>query len=212
MAISDQKPPSLRIERLREWLARNKVFFETVSASALAFAAVVVSIIQLREGHLQNELMSWQNKMIEMQTRVQEAQALPIFDIKIEQQTDGDAGKVKRELLTISNSGGPASEVAEQTAFQIDIVTDYDWTLSTVKRSITVSDYYAKPILDRETKGLLATFDASSNRNLITAFENAIPNGTHDVTQSVRVTDATVLEIDYSDILGRVHTKYFKAV
>jgi hypothetical protein len=52
-----------RLEALRTGLAHNKIFFETIAASALAFMAIVVSVIQLNISDKQTRLAELQTKI-----------------------------------------------------------------------------------------------------------------------------------------------------
>jgi hypothetical protein len=52
---------------MRNWLKRNKIFFETVTAVLLSIMAIVISILQLSTAKKQTALMKKQNEIANMQ-------------------------------------------------------------------------------------------------------------------------------------------------
>ncbi len=52
---------------IRDWLAKNKIFFETITAVLLSFMAILVSLIQTCSGSKQTELVKIQTDLARMQ-------------------------------------------------------------------------------------------------------------------------------------------------
>lgn len=51
---------TLKINRLRDWLDRNKIFFETIAAFLLSSMAIIISIYQVKIGDDQTKLLQAQ--------------------------------------------------------------------------------------------------------------------------------------------------------
>lgn len=67
---SSNVPPmeGSRWEALRNWLTRNKIFFETIAATFLTGMAIIVSWQQTRLAKQQNQLIAQQTRLAEQQT------------------------------------------------------------------------------------------------------------------------------------------------
>lgn len=79
---------------MRDWLERNKVFFETLAAVLLSLMAVVIATVQTVVAVKQTHLS-------ELQTRIAEVQALPQFNLVSFVSNDGHRSWVLR------NGGAP---------------------------------------------------------------------------------------------------------
>jgi hypothetical protein len=79
---------------LRGWLDRNKIWFETVAAISLTAVSVLVSVLQLNSARRQETL-------IEIQTKVAEAQHVRLEkeDAQIRQEALRDLRLIRRDLL-----------------------------------------------------------------------------------------------------------------
>ena len=60
------------INKLRDWLIRNKIFFETIAAFLLSFMAVVISIYQVKIGDEQTKLLKAQTEYNKRQIEITE--------------------------------------------------------------------------------------------------------------------------------------------
>lgn len=79
------------MDKLREWLTKNKIFFDTIMASFLATMAIIISINQ--------------TKLTNLQTKIALYNSLPQFIINAKQIYDNESKYVNEEVLTIKNSG-----------------------------------------------------------------------------------------------------------
>lgn len=61
---------------MKDWLKRNKIYFETITATLLAMMAVIVSVIQIIIGINQTELMKLQTEFNERQIAISEKNEL----------------------------------------------------------------------------------------------------------------------------------------
>jgi hypothetical protein len=189
---------------VRGWLKRNKIFFETISASALAAAAIVISVLQLYA-------VNQQNQIIDLQTRVAEAQVLPSFDMKIVQKKL-EQNNAQKSVLQITNSGGPAYELIASIIFPIVISTE---TIKLPQRKIAIPVIFDDLDLNRVTdltKGLVFEFDVpwgdERTKKFVSDFSIVVDQIDNYVFLKAFYPPA-LLQLTYKDVLNRDHTEYF---
>lgn len=102
---------------VRTWLTRNKIFFETLSATLLAAMAFTVSFIandisadSNAIARLQTKLAERQTELAELQTTIALQQVLPQFVITAEQTLNGDK-TASMDHIIIRNVGGVVREL-----------------------------------------------------------------------------------------------------
>jgi hypothetical protein len=87
-----------RVEKVRNWMTLNKVFFEVAAAVLIGTASLVVSISALR--------------VSEKTLVATEVAALAHFTLSKRPQFDADAKKFIEETLALNNHGAPVSNVS----------------------------------------------------------------------------------------------------
>lgn len=100
----------VRLQRLREILERNKIFFETVAVFLLSVMAITVASVQTWVAAKQTALMV-------LQTRVAETQVLPQFEILGFASNEGDAS------WELENKGAPIRDYVFEAACFLMITT-----------------------------------------------------------------------------------------
>lgn len=100
--------------KIRDWLDRNKIIFETLTAVLLMTAAVVVSFeanrissYQVQIMSYQTEIMSNQTEIMSYQTELMKSEKQPIFDLVIKFESRPDETYYLGEKIIISNCGLP---------------------------------------------------------------------------------------------------------
>lgn len=83
-------------DKKRDWLEKNKIFFETITAVFLAIMAIVVSFEA--------------NQIASYQTKIMKAEQSPILHFKVDEIYDPTTSNYTRDELIISNVGSPLSE------------------------------------------------------------------------------------------------------
>ena len=71
---SEAAPELSRQDKLRKWLERNKVFFETAAATLLSAMALVISISQICISIKQNDMIRIQTQIAEKELRIVQRQ------------------------------------------------------------------------------------------------------------------------------------------
>jgi len=209
-----------RFVSVRGWLTRNKILFETVAATWLTIASIAVAIVQaniaVRQGltaEKQNVLLDKQNGLVELQSRVAEAQAMPTFDIRIQQVLNPATSRADQNVLNIDNSGGPVREFDARAIYFIEI-TAGEKTMpyrNPVRLRIPINDYYAYRAVTSASKGQLVSISGHDNNLAFTAFSRALSAAASEHNWIYANTEQkTFLHIEYIDILNRPHEEYYE--
>jgi hypothetical protein len=209
-----------RFSHVRGWLKRNKVFFETVAATSLTLASIAVAIVQahiaIRQGttaEQQNALLDKQNSLVDIQARVAEAQAMPAFDIKIQQELNPATGRADQNTLKIDNSGGPVREFTARAIYLIEI-TAGEKTIpyrKSVRLRIPINDYYAYSGITAASRGHLAGISGKDNNLAFITLSRALSAAAAGNNWLYANTEErTFLRIQYNDILNRPHDEYYE--
>ena len=207
------------IETVRRCLKLNKVFFETIAATCLAAAAIIVAVVQAdiaahqgRISEKQNTLIDKQNSLVDIQARIAEAQAMPTFDIKIVQELNQATGRADKYILTIDNSGGPIRELDSHAVYIVNISSASPGPpIKEASLQFYVDDYYAAKAKTVISKGHLVTFWGSNNNLGFVTFSAALRSAAKlNGWLYANTEENTFLHIEYKDILNRVHVEYYE--
>lgn len=186
---------AVNMHRARAWLRLNKIFFETVSAVALAVAAISISCFQALE-------LSQQNKLIALQTRLDEVRELPNFEFKTQAQDDGS------ETLTVTNTGGIPTQLSINALYNMHVSAITQPPLRSVQSTIKVLGYYPSQGGTKASKGEVAILVAPSVKR-VGDIETKIRKA-QTKFRAISVSGATYLDIKYRDALGGAHEQYFE--
>jgi hypothetical protein len=214
-----RRPGRCRIEMVRRWLKLNKVFFETIAATCLAAAAIIVAGVQAdiaahqgRISEKQNTLIDKQNGLVDIQARITEAQAMPTFDIKIVQELNQATGRADEYILTMDNSGGPIHELDSRAVYIVNISSASPGPpIKEASLQYYVDDYYAARAMTALSKGHLVTFLGHNNNLGFVTFSAALRSAAKlNGWLYANTEENTFLHIEYKDILNRVHVEYYQ--
>jgi hypothetical protein len=205
---------------VRGWLTRNKIIFETVAATWLTTASIAVAIVQTNiavrqsvTAEKQNALLDKQNGLVELQSRVAEAQAMPTFDIRIQQVLNPATSRADQNILNIDNSGGPIREFDARAIYFIEI-TAAEKTIpyrNPVRLRIPINDYYAYRAVTAVSKGQLVSISGHENNLAFITFSRALSAAASEHNWTYANTEQkTFLHIEYIDILNRPHDEYYE--
>lgn len=98
------EPKKSRIDKARDFLERNKIFFETIAAMTLTIMAIVLAWGQLK-------VTKDQTEFLKQQTIIERAQTLPQFLITTHLIIDQESGRATDEEILIYNQGNIAREI-----------------------------------------------------------------------------------------------------
>lgn len=176
--------------------------FETVAASLLSAMAIIVSVAQFMT-------TSKQTKILDLQTKIAEAQALPNFEVNISQQLNDATGKFDDNLLVIRNEGGPVHDFEAHSAYFLRIKADVQG-IGFREVEIPVNGYFNTRFVSAASKGVLVTMVGQHNNAL---YSNLV-RATRDMATAKKWTFAVVEEkifvrFRYLDVLERRHEDYY---
>jgi hypothetical protein len=182
-----------RVEKVRNWMTLNKVFFEVAAAVLIGTASLVVSISALR--------------VSEKTLVATEVAALPHFTLSKRPQFDADAKKFIEETLALNNHGAPVSNVS--------------WTVRTFLRFeryqpasgatyVPLVGYYFAQYPTSSPTGELSSIVGHRNLSKFAALRDASLNLRNDSAFSPYPSLVTISVVNYEDRLGHRGATYFR--
>lgn len=192
---------SEKLNTIREWLERNKIFFELVVALSLTSMSIIVSINSNQIAEYQNELMKEENQ--------------PIFVFNLTHADNSNLGVGER--IDINNVGKPAYNFKAEPYIFFDIhlynKSDYN---SEKKVDVPVIDYYGYSIKTGSPTELLVSFNKyyscpikGTNSTGNYAVFNHIDGDFRNYSQTQNYFGYIELKryvhITYSDVYGETH-------
>lgn len=190
------------MKRVLNWLREegNIVIFNTVSAFIISLVALIVSITNA-------VFVGRQTKINEVLYDLQMEQAQPYFVICTSLEMDSTDGIFGTEHLEVFNRGyaNVSSRVTETVIFELNRVQLNGIDTARFK----IDDYfYAAFNSDSEDGGLVYhTFEQGNNRCFYSMYLEALQDRNEGA--SYFLTKTILVRIDYSDLLGNYHTKYY---
>ena len=207
----------MHYKRIHDFLTGNKIIFETITASSLSMAALVVSISQCSNAVSQNSLLA-------LQTVVAEAQALPVISVEIQQILNDNSNFVDNHTISISNEGGPVHNLNVETAYFLLVKGTKDITDSSksnafspktedIKFEIPVPDYYFFSQRLSISKGELYRISGDNNNRKY----NHIVNEARNLSEADKflwfdISEDQYAHINYDDILQKHHDDYIHII
>ncbi|SRR6266496_93895 len=183
------------VGKIRDWLNLNKVFFETVAATALTVMALVLA-------KSQNDVAKEQTKYLQQQTTIEHAQAMP--QIIVVQEGADSMTEVAKEKIFIYNQGNIARDIDVMSRCTLAI-----FTTDGLEKYIPITDYYGEPEFTQNSTGLLATINNEKMLAKVVEIENEIrhlswkDNGISDLVISRNIM------VYYTDIFGGSHREFY---
>jgi len=193
------------VERLREWLTKNKIFFETAAATLLSIMAIVFSFAQYYTTSKQTELLA-------LQTKITESNALPQFEFKFDQKANDSVSRYRDDILIIKNKGGPIYSFAVEAISFISIDVIAKDKLNNSHTEIPILEYYDKSVTTHALTGTLVTLINLRNKDRISKLSTKLSSCLkNNNTKHVSIKEKTVIHLYYLDILNRSHQEYYMA-
>lgn len=191
--------------RVRRWLERNRVIFETAAASLLSLMAIIVSIAQTCTTIKQTALLG-------MQTRITEAQALPQFEVAIHQKLNNESGKYDDDILQISNRGGPVHDLSANSACFLRVKIHKGIAgESTTEAEFPLNGYFDTTMVSVAGIGQLMTMTGYHNNAKFIDLERGTSKLAEARKWSFALVDLRiVLRLRYRDLLDREHEDYYE--
>lgn len=195
----------------RDFLERNRVFFETVAALLLSVMAVIVASVQAWVAQRQADLMSLQTRVAEkqtdlmtLQTRIAEVQVLPFFSVL------GFAGNNGFATWEINNTGAAVRELRLDTACFVRIEEKHGAVYRPV-RDVPVFDCLGSWGASQGGVGTIARASGFHKTTEVTHAEEQMSLGLKRQLKDPRVSIQIIFGLRYRDILDRDHETYFTA-
>jgi hypothetical protein len=180
-----------KLEKTKNWLQGNKIFFEIGSAVCIGLASLCVSFF------------SWRTS--EAQLNVAQAALTPNIYIKTEFQLDPADQKYNDDVLQVTNSGGALHNASLLVASFIRVRIYGDGEPRFVY--VPVTGYYFTEYSTGEPTGVLATFTGyHNNKRYSDLFRSSIGDGE---SSGVEIQLVRVVKVEYIDHLDQKKTLYF---
>jgi hypothetical protein len=185
----------ISLEGARRYLKRNKIFFEIAAYSVLPLSALWVSVQQ--------------TEATKLQTKVAEAQALPDFEIRIQQVYNQERSYFDVDELVVVNTGSPVREF-DAKAIAFAELTAARPGVGIVNRKFPILRYYDTSAVSTAHKGQLVRIYGDKNNARFAELQRALPGVAEQANwESAFVEEHSYLRINYRDILDRLHLEYY---
>jgi hypothetical protein len=179
-----------------ETLEKHQVWFTAFAATIISVASVWVGILQWRTANTQE--------------RIAEAQALPVFEIHIDQIQNKATGKFDNSELRVEVVDGRAFKFSGSSAYFLDMTAATKAPpLQTITLSIPVDDYYNSTFVSPATKGRLLTETGNDNNKKFSALGAALRQESPKYS-FVTTDERTYFHLTYDDLLGRSHSEFYR--
>ena len=134
---------------MKIWLTANRIYFETIAATLVGVASVLLSVASIKIAYDTNRLTSAQLQMAKVEH-------LPVLNFDLNLQRDPTTNNYAYEQLTITNIGAPLGEFTneEATFFKTEYIV-----LSPFKRDVAlvpINAYYGTGFETQNKTGELA--------------------------------------------------------
>lgn len=188
------------MKKLRDFISENKIFFETITATALTLMAVILSWGQLK-------VTQEQTKYLEQQTIIERAQALPQFvivlEIKLFENTFEFADKIY-----IYNKGNIANSIEVEDATFLELQRKDETGTKNVL--VPVNNYYFSTEYSGEVTDLIVTLNSGLNLSRGGVFDTDLKLLANENNFVVKIDDMKrYVKITYRDIFNEKHIGYY---
>ncbi len=185
---------------LRDWLQRNKIFFETIAATLLALMAIIISFAQI-------SISSKQYVLIEIQTDIARKQAIPQFVIAARQIRDPD-GIVRSNAIYVNNRGGIVRD------FHCNLAIFFDVELTSLKGgvkklAIPINGYYSSSAYNAEGTGQILVIRGYLNDEKLSQLRKDCYRLAGEKEAFCNIQVEQYLRLYYRDIFGEDHEDYY---
>lgn len=189
-----------RIATLRDFLQRNKIFFETITATLLSIMAIIISTAQIL-------ISSKQNVLIETQTEIARQQAIPQFVIAAKQLIDPD-GKARSDAIYVNNRGGIVRDFHCNTATFFDVKLSY-MRGQAKKLEIPINGYFRSSGYTAEGTGQVLVIRGYLNNEKLFQLRKDCHQLAEEKKAFCNIEMRNYLRLYYRDIFGKEHEDYY---
>lgn len=180
------------------------MFFETAAASLLSVMAIIVASAQ--------GCTSWQQtKILDLQTRIAEAQALPQFEIALLQIVDPRTGNYDEHQLVVSNHGGPVHDFSAGAVFFVTVTTDRGVPSAKVGTAeAAIGGYFSGSFVNVSGTGQLVRMSGERNHAALVVVGKALRQAAQERNWAfANMDEQLVVRMRYRDLLDRQHEDYY---
>jgi hypothetical protein len=197
---ANSTPNQTLTEKLRKKLTHNKIFFETLAATALTLMAVVLSLGQLR-------VTQEQTTYLELQTTIQRAQASPQFVVVLKQVLNEVTGYASEDKLFIYNQGNIARKIEANTAvfFKLSYVNKANFQ----EKLVPITGYFWITAYSGDATGLVLTIQGSENILKRREIQDVLDSLADANNVIINLEVQRYVKLTYRDIFNEVHTEYY---
>ena len=183
-------------QNFRDYLAKNKIFFDTIAATLLTIMALVVSITQ-------GWISSQQNRLLNIQIITERQQALPQFFVDKRTPINIETGVANDDIIRVYNYGNIAYDVNYERYVFFDIQVGTEYT------SIPVSGYYSITEIANNATGLAFTFRGNDNNIRRSSLVNQLMDIAESQGTYAEFRVRRYIEISYTDVFGGIHIDFY---
>lgn len=188
--------------QIRAWLKTNKIFFETITATVLSIVAIIIAVKQ-------DETANKQLEFIALQARVEEAKALPQFEVALKQIRSSETGKFDDNTLIIDNHGGAVHDFHARPFYFLDITVGIP-RVGTGKVHIPLNDYLIMQAVSSGGTGLLTTMSSRGNNAVVSNFISSVRGQAQSRGWDYGLVEERLfIHITYQDLLNRYHEDFY---
>lgn len=198
-----------KIDKIRNWLDTNKIFFETIVAVGLTVMAIMLTLMSINVSDKSNQISFYETELMKM-----ENQPIMHFDVNYLYHFENNS-EYWEERLTINNVGSPLKEFDCDTMVFIRISYRENGNLSKFAL-IPINDYYLISLPTGSLSGRLTNITGYYNPNekiwnhnkviqtgllFIEFAENNNASGYIEIVRFVKT--------EYRDIFENIHTDIY---
>ncbi len=183
------------VERAREFLTKNKIFFETITATSLAVMGALLSIASLR-----NSLE---------QTRQEKIKSQPLFAVQAGAIFNDATKKYDDIVVTVRDVGSPMQSFTEELHSFLYVRTIYPFPGKEQVTELAVTGYLPISRPTGDATGLLCTLSGYRNNALLADLDRATYTLAKAKGGFAQVSVGNLLEVSYTDLFGTPNHLYF---
>jgi hypothetical protein len=176
----------MKISKIRNWLNKNKVFFEVIVAFSLSFMAIFLSIQA--------------NRIAKAQTKIMEEENLPQIEIRSTQEYNEQKKLYDNDIWLFFNRGGKIADfdVTNYSLYRFTYRPNYDTLIFPI---YSYMNY--RGVLTGESEGLIYQIDNDHNGAKEIELRDSLSNyGFYGID--------TYAKLTYKDIFNKPHSEFYQ--
>jgi hypothetical protein len=166
--------------------------------------AIIVSVAQFYT-------TSQQTSLLNLQTHIADAQALPQFEIAIKQKLNDETGKFDDNNIIVDNHGGAVHDFSAESAYFLRVTIFKRGQGATEKVELPVHGYFLSQDVSSAGTGLLTTIMGNHNNASFNNLARHIDEAAVARNRDFALLDERILvRLNYFDLLDRQHEDYYE--